>query len=380
MKFLFASDSFKGTLTSRRTAELLTQAAGEIFPGCICDSIEIADGGEGTADAVLSATDGRKIYMSVSGPLMERIPASYVQLDKTRAVMEMAAASGLPLVPEGKRNPRETTTRGTGEMIADAVSKGFRDIYIAIGGSATNDGGIGCMRALGVRFLDESGSELEGRGKDLIRIRSIDLTGMDPKLKECAFTVMCDVTNPLCGPNGATYTFGKQKGGTPEILDELEAGMCNYRDVLLRQFGIDMDTIPGAGAAGGLGAALMVFLNGKLKSGIETVLELSDFDRRLEGVSLVVTGEGAADWQSVSGKVMQGVGMHCRKFGIPVTAVVGSMGPGAEQLYEYGIDSIITTINGIMPLKEAMDRAEELYLDAARRMFRMLRAGRQLGT
>lgn len=380
MKFLFASDSFKGTLTSRRTAELLTQAAGEIFPGCICDSIEIADGGEGTADAVLSATDGRKIYMSVSGPLMERIPASYVQLDKTRAVMEMAAASGLPLVPEGKRNPRETTTRGTGEMIADAVSKGFRDISIAIGGSATNDGGIGCMRALGVRFLDESGSELEGRGKDLIRIRSIDLTGMDPKLKECAFTVMCDVTNPLCGPNGATYTFGKQKGGTPEILDELEAGMCNYRDVLLRQFGIDMDTIPGAGAAGGLGAALMVFLNGKLKSGIETVLELSDFDRRLEGVSLVVTGEGAADWQSVSGKVMQGVGMHCRKFGIPVTAVVGSMGPGAEQLYEYGIDSIITTINGIMPLKEAMDRAEELYLDAARRMFRMLRAGRQLGT
>ena len=292
----------------------------------------------------------------------------------------MAAASGLPLVPEGKRNPRETTTLGTGEMIADAVSKGFRDISIAIGGSATNDGGIGCMRALGVRFLDESGSELEGRGKDLIRIRSIDLTGMDPKLKECAFTVMCDVTNPLCGPNGATYTFGKQKGGTPEILDELEAGMCNYRDVLLRQFGIDMDTIPGAGAAGGLGAALMVFLNGKLKSGIETVLELSDFDRRLEGVSLVVTGEGAADWQSVSGKVMQSVGMHCRKFGIPVTAVVGSMGPGAEQLYEYGIDSIITTINGIMPLKEAMDRAEELYLDAARRMFRMLRAGRQLGT
>ena len=202
MKFLFASDSFKGTLTSRRTAELLTQAAGEIFPGCICDSIEIADGGEGTADAVLSATDGRKIYMTVSGPLMERIPASYVQLDKTRAVMEMAAASGLPLVPEGKRNPRETTTLGTGEMIADAVSKGFRDISIAIGGSATNDGGIGCMRALGVRFLDESGSELEGRGKDLIRIRSIDLTGMDPKLKECAFTVMCDVTNPLCGPHG----------------------------------------------------------------------------------------------------------------------------------------------------------------------------------
>lgn len=380
MKFLFASDSFKGTLTSRRTAELLAQAAGEIFPGCVCDSIEIADGGEGTADAVLSAADGMKIHMTAAGPLMERIPVSYVQLDNTRAVMEMAAASGLPLVPEGKRDPRETTTYGTGEMIADALSKGFRDISIAIGGSATNDGGMGCMRALGVRFLDDSGRELEGRGKDLIRVRSIDVSGMDPRVKGCTFTVMCDVTNPLCGPSGATYTFGKQKGGTPEMLDELEAGMCNYRDVLLRQFGVDMDTVPGAGAAGGLGAALMVFLNGKLKSGIETVLELTDFDRRLEGVSLVVTGEGAADWQSVSGKVMQGVGMHCRKLGIPATAVVGSMGPGAEQLYEYGIDSIITTVNGIMPLDEAIERAEELYLDAARRMFRMLRAGRQLGT
>lgn len=380
MKFLFASDSFKGTLTSRRTAELLAQAAGEIFPGCVCDSIEIADGGEGTADAVLSAADGTKIHMTAAGPLMERIPVSYVQLDNTRAVMEMASASGLPLAPEGKRDPRETTTYGTGEMIADALSKGFRDISIAIGGSATNDGGMGCMRALGVRFLDGSGRELKGRGKDLIRVRSIDPSGMDPRVKECTFTVMCDVTNPLCGPSGATYTFGKQKGGTPEMLDELEAGMCNYRDVLLRQFGVDMDAVPGAGAAGGLGAALMVFLNGKLKSGIETVLELTDFDRRLEGVSLVVTGEGAADWQSVSGKVMQGIGMHCRKLGIPVTAVVGSMGPGAEQLYEYGIDSIITTVNGIIPLDEAMERAEELYLDAARRMFRMLRAGRQLGT
>lgn len=380
MKFLFASDSFKGTLTSRRTAELLTQAAGEIFPGCECSCIEIADGGEGTADAVLSAVNGEKIHLTVTGPLREKIRASYVRLDSARAVMEMAAASGLPLIPADRRDPRETTTYGTGEMIADALSKGFRDITIAIGGSATNDGGMGCMRALGVRFLDESGQELEGCGKDLIRVRSIDISGLDPRVKECAFTVMCDVTNPLCGPSGATYTFGKQKGGTPETLDELEEGMCNYRDVLLRQFGADMDAVPGAGAAGGLGAALMVFLNGKLRSGIETVLELTDFDRRLDGVSLVVTGEGAADWQSVSGKVMQGVGMHCRKLGIPAVAIVGSMGPGAEDIYEYGIDSIVTTVNGIMTLEEAMDRAEELYLGAARRMFRLLRAGRQLGT
>ncbi|HJC74775.1 glycerate kinase [Lachnoclostridium sp. An169] len=378
MKFLFASDSFKGTLSSKRTAELLAQAASEIFPGCEYSSIEVADGGEGTTDAVLSAVNGEKIAVSVHGPLWEEISAYYGKLDDRRAVMEMAAASGLPLVPSEQRDPRKTTSYGTGEMIADALGKGFRDISIAIGGSATNDGGIGCMRALGVRFLDENGQELSGCGADLAEIRSIDVSGLDPRVKECKFTVMCDVTNPLCGEKGATHTFGKQKGGTPEILEELEKGMCNYRDILKNQFGVNMDEVPGAGAAGGLGAALMVFLNGTLKSGIETVLDLVEFDRKLEGVSLVVTGEGSTDWQSVFGKVMQGVGVHCRKAGIPAVAVVGSMGKGAEDIFDYGIESILTTVNAVMPLDEALGRAEELYLQAARRMFRMLRAGREM--
>ena len=378
MKFLFASDSFKGTLSSKRTAELLAQAASEIFPGCEYSSIEVADGGEGTTDAVLSAVNGEKIAVSVHGPLWEEISAYYGKLDDRRAVMEMAAASGLPLVPSEQRDPRKTTSYGTGEMIADALGKGFRDISIAIGGSATNDGGIGCMRALGVRFLDENGQELSGCGADLAEIRSIDVSGLDPRVKECKFTVMCDVTNPLCGEKGATHTFGKQKGGTPEILEELEKGMCNYRDILKNQFGVNMDEVPGAGAAGGLGAALMVFLNGTLKSGIETVLDLVEFDRKLEGVSLVVTGEGSTDWQSVFGKVMQGVGVHCRKAGIPAVAVVGSMGKGAEDIFDYGIESILTTVNAVMPLDEALSRAEELYLQAARRMFRMLRAGREM--
>ena len=378
MKFLFASDSFKGTLSSKRTAELLAQAASEIFPGCEYSSIEVADGGEGTTDAVLSAVNGEKIAVSVHGPLWEEISAYYGKLDDRRAVMEMAAASGLPLVPSEQRDPRKTTSYGTGEMIADALGKGFRDTSIAIGGSATNDGGIGCMRALGVRFLDENGQELSGCGADLAEIRSIDVSGLDPRVKECKFTVMCDVTNPLCGEKGATHTFGKQKGGTPEILEELEKGMCNYRDILKNQFGVNMDEVPGAGAAGGLGAALMVFLNGTLKSGIETVLDLVEFDRKLEGVSLVVTGEGSTDWQSVFGKVMQGVGVHCRKAGIPAVAVVGSMGKGAEDIFDYGIESILTTVNAVMPLDEALGRAEELYLQAARRMFRMLRAGREM--
>lgn len=378
MKFLFASDSFKGTLSSRRTAELLTRAAQEIFPGCECRCLEVADGGEGTTEAVLSAAGGRRMEAMVCGPLWERRKACYAALDGRRAVMEMAAASGLPLVPAELRDPRNTTSYGTGELIRDALDKGFRDLSIAIGGSATNDGGIGCMRALGVRFLDEDGNELSGCGGDLIKIRSIDRSGLDPRLRDTHVTVMCDVTNPLCGENGATHTFGKQKGGTPEIMDELEAGMENYRELLQREFGIDMDEEPGAGAAGGLGAALLSFLRAELRSGIETVLDLIEFDKKLEGVSLVVTGEGRADWQSAFGKVMQGVGRRCLRQGVPAVAIVGSMGDGAEQIFDYGIESMITTVNGVMPLEEALERAEELYLGAARRLFRMLRAARSL--
>lgn len=378
MKFLFASDSFKGTLSSRRTAELLTRAAQEIFPDCECRCLEVADGGEGTTEAVLSAAGGRRMEAMVCGPLWERRKACYAALDGRRAVMEMAAASGLPLVPAELRDPRNTTSYGTGELIRDALDKGFRDLSIAIGGSATNDGGIGCMRALGVRFLDGDGNELSGCGGDLIKIRSIDRSGMDPRLRDTHVTVMCDVRNPLCGENGATHTFGKQKGGTPEILDELEAGMENYRELLRREFGIDMDEEPGAGAAGGLGAALLSFLRAELRSGIETVLDLIEFDKKLEGVSLVVTGEGRADWQSAFGKVMQGVGRRCLRQGVPAVAIVGSMGDGAEQIFDYGIESMITTVNGVMPLEEALERAEELYLGAARRLFRMLRAARSL--
>ena len=378
MKFLFASDSFKGSLSSQKTAELLAKAAREIFPDCQCDSIVVADGGEGTTAAVLAATNGKKLPVQVHGSLWEDITSNYGMLDENRAVMEMAAASGLPLVPEEKRDPRYTTSYGTGEMIADALRRGFRDISIAIGGSATNDGGIGCIRALGGKFLDENNQELKGCGEDLMKIRKIDLSGLDPLIKECKFTVMCDVTNPLCGKDGATYTFGRQKGATPEIQNDLEAGMCNYRDIIKEQFDLDMDNIPGSGAAGGLGTALMVFLNGTLKSGIETVLDLVDFDEHLKDVDIVVTGEGATDWQSVFGKVMQGVGVHCKKHHIPAVAIVGSMGSGAEDIFDYGIESIITTVNNIMPLSDALNHAEELYLGAARRMFRLLKAGMQM--
>ncbi len=378
MKFLFASDSFKGTLSSLRIAELLTTAAKETFPKCICTSIETADGGEGTTDAVLAAVKGNRIPLTVKGPLWKNTKCFYGQLDDRRAIMEMASASGLPLISESERDPRKTTTYGTGEMIRDALDKGFRDISIAIGGSATNDGGMGCMSALGVRFLDSEGHELTGCGENLIKISQIDISELDSRIAETDFTVMCDVNNPLCGENGATFTFGKQKGGTPETLIELEQGMLHYREILLQQFGIDANTVSGAGAAGGLGIALLLFLKATLKSGIETVLNLVDFDSKLKDVSLVVTGEGCTDWQSAFGKVMYGVGVHSKKYDIPVVAIVGSMGEGAEKIYESGIDSIITTVNAPMDLDAALTRAEELYLNAARRLFRMLKAGRTM--
>ena len=375
MKLLFVSDSFKGSLSSEQTIELLTKAAEEIFPNCSCGGMPVADGGEGTAQAVVQAVNGRIQEADVQGPLGEQAHAFYGQLDEKRAVLEMACASGLPLVPEKERNPEKTTTFGTGELIRHVLDDGYRDISIAIGGSATNDGGMGCMRALGVKFLDKSGKELQGCGEDLIHVAEIDVSGLDPRILQSKITVMCDVTNPLCGKDGATWTFGKQKGADESMQERLEAGMQNYRDVIKRQFGIDLDQIPGAGAAGGLGAALLVFLHGELKSGIETVLELIDFDRKLEDVSLVVTGEGRTDWQSCFGKVVQGVGDHCKKKGVPVAALVGSMGPGAEKIYDHGICSIMTTVNGVMPLEEAMDHAEELYYAAALRLFRFIKTG-----
>lgn len=378
MKFLFASDSFKGTLSSDQTIELLTKAAREVFGSCETSGVPVADGGEGTTDAVVKARSGEIITVPVHGPLMEMEQGFYGRLSDTEAILEMAAASGLPMVPEEKRNPLNTTTYGTGELLKAALDAGYTEIAIAIGGSATNDGGMGFASALGIRFLDQEGNVLEGRGEDLEKVAHIDMSGLDPAVQKAHFTVMCDVTNPLCGPDGATYTFGKQKGGTPEILDRLEKGMQNYRDVIIREFGINPDEIQGSGAAGGLGTALKVFLHAEMKSGIETVLDLIDFDARLEGVDLVVTGEGRTDWQSCFGKVMQGVGDRSAKHQVPVAALCGGLGPDYEKIYAHGISSIMTTVDGPMPLKEALDNASELYYKGAIRMFRFLQTGMQM--
>ena len=343
-----------------------------------CLGLSVADGGEGTVDAVINAEHGEKVYADVHDPLLRPIQASYGKLDDERAVIEMAAASGLPLLKEKERNPWITSTCGTGELIRDALDKGFRKIALAIGGSATNDGGMGCVRALGVKFLDKDGRELTGRGCDLGAVEHIDISGLDPRILETELTVMCDVTNPLTGKDGATYTFSAQKGADPAMQQKLEAGMLHYRSVLLKEFSRDPDETPGSGAAGGLGAALMIFLKGTLRSGIETVLDLIHMDERLDGVDLVVTGEGRTDWQSSFGKVMQGVGEHAQKKGIPCVGLSGSLGPGAEQIFEHGIVSLMTTVNAPMTLNEAIENAEDLYYNAAIRMFRFIKAGQLL--
>ena len=374
MRFLFASDSFKGTLTSEQTVALLARAATDVFGDIEYSGVPVADGGEGTTDAVVAAEKGQWVEAEVCGPLMEKVRARYGRLDAHRAVIEMAAASGLTLVPLDRRDPLKATSYGTGELIRHALNQGFTDISIAIGGSATNDGGMGCIRALGGRFLDVEGRALEGRGEDLERVCTIDVSALDQRLANAKITVMCDVTNPLCGENGATWTFGAQKGATEAMQARLEAGMVNYRDVIRRQFGIDPDAIKGAGAAGGLGAAL-VLLGGEMKSGIETVLDLIDFDARLEGTDLVVTGEGRTDWQSCFGKVMQGVGERAARKGVIAVGLSGSLGRNAWQIYDHGIASLMTTVDAPMPLEEALGRAEELYYLGAVRMFRFIKVG-----
>lgn len=379
MKFLFASDSFKGTLTSEEIVGLLTDSASRIFPGCETLGVPIADGGEGTAAAVIAATGGRIRRLPVHGPLMEQVESSYGVFGTDSAIIEMAAASGLPMVPRELRNPLHTTTFGTGELILDALEQGYRKISIAIGGSATNDGGMGAMRALGIRFLDDKGEELAGIGANLIKVAAVDMSGLHLAVKEAEITVMCDVNNPLTGADGASYTFGRQKGGTPEILEELEAGMVNYAGILKSATGVDVNQVPGAGAAGGLGAALCVFLHATMKSGIETVLDLIGFDSLLEGVDLVVTGEGRMDWQSAFGKVPSGVGKRCKAKGIPAVALVGGMGEGADRIFGFGVDSILPTINGAMDIEEALGRAEELYANGADRLFRLIKVGMDMG-
>lgn len=368
MKLVFASDSFKGTLTSEQTSELLYKAAHEVIGECETISVNVADGGEGTIDAVIKALNGTRRNVNVHDPLNNIIPSYYGRIDDTRAIIEMAPASGLTLIPEDKRNPRLASSYGTGELVRDALLKGARDIIIAIGGSATNDGGMGFARALGIEFYDKQGKMLEGRGEDLINVYDINMTGLMTEAKAAHFTVMCDVTNPLCGSNGATYTYGRQKGASDSDLEFLEKGMQNYRDMIIEKFGKNVDEIAGSGAAGGMGAALSIYLNAEMKSGIEAVLDVIGFDTMIKDADYIITGEGRADIQSTYGKVVSGIGKRGLKYGITVVALCGSLGDGYEKLYDHGVKKIVSVSEG-EDISKVLESPAEYYYKCAVNLF-----------
>ncbi len=351
--FLFASDSLKGTLSSAQTAELLGAAARRHFPGCRTRAVPMADGGEGTAQALALAQGGRMMRAAAHDALGRPVAATYALLPHGRAVIEMAAAAGLPLVAPAER-----------------------DVTIALGGSATNDGGMGCMRALGFRLLGAGREELAGRGGDLALVRAIDCSHADARLSRTSFTVMCDVDNPLLGPDGAARTFAPQKGADASCVRRLERGMENYARVLERTFGEGFD-VPGAGAAGGMGAGCLAFLGAHAEPGVERVLSLVGFDRLLQDADLVVTGEGRLDAQTARGKVVAGVAAACARAGVPCVAVVGSVEPGATP--PAGVTATFPTTSGPMTLDYALAHATELYAQTAERLFSALAAGARLG-
>jgi len=380
MRFIFASDSFKGSLSSEKANATLERAAKDVFGTITSKMIEIADGGEGTLEAIMASDNGyEEVWLNVSGPLGEPMKTFYIRKDN-QAVVEMAKASGLPLVKPEDRNPLYTTTEGTGELMRHALENGCTDIYVAIGGSATNDGGLGAMTALGYRFLDAEGNPLAGIGKSLKAVEKIDDTNVIGQIKEAKFTVMCDVTNPLTGPKGATHVFGPQKGAVGDILTRLEDGMVHYQAVVEAYIGKDISKVKGLGAAGGLGGALYAFLGATMKSGIDVLLDLCNFESLLDEADIIVTGEGKTDFQSAYGKVIYGIAKRCKAKNKPVFVISGALDGDLDALYDIGVVSMTATVCKITSIEDAMEHAEEYLYNAAIRTFRAIKAGQNLLT
>lgn len=380
MRVVIASDSFKGSATSLAVADAVERGIHRSDPFVECLKFAVADGGEGLVKALRKKGD-QIVTLSVRGPLGTPVSAQYI-VRGTMAIMEMAEASGLPLVAEGERNPLLTTTYGTGEMMLDALDRGCTEILLGIGGSATNDCGVGMAAALGVRFLAADGREVAPCGGELSKISRIDSTGLSEKVRTATIRVACDVDNPLCGPQGASAIYGPQKGATPEMVGLLDDALSHVAEIVEtaneRRCGMLRD-VPGAGAAGGLGFGLMAFCGANLVSGIELVLDVIGIDKALKNADLVITGEGRIDGQSKRGKVPVGIAARAKRYGVPAVVLAGDIGPGVEKLYELGLDSILSTTSRAMPLSEAMSHSLELTEDAADRMWRLLVVGMSMG-
>lgn len=354
-------------------AEGVARAGAEPLP------LPVADGGDGTLEALVESTAGHYREARVTGPLGRPVTARWGVLgDGRTAVIETARACGLVLVPQGERDPTRTTTYGVGELIRHALDLGFRRFILGIGGSATNDGGLGLAQALGVRALDARGRELPRGGGALVHLERVDISGRDPRVVESDFVVAVDVTNPLCGPQGAAAVYGPQKGATPEMVSLLDAGLARLAQVVRRDLGVEVADLPGAGAAGGMGAGLVAFLGARLAWGADLVLEAVGFERRLEGVQLVLTGEGRLDASTAYNKAPVAVARRARRRGVPVVAGAGSLGPGYERLYAEGIQGVFVILPGPLTEREALEGAYTLLAEATERALRLLLAGRGL--
>ena len=347
-KCVVVSDSFKGTVSSREICAIAQQVIPRHFPACEVVCIPVADGGEGTVDCFVQAMGAKRVGVTVTNALGEKSAAAYARLGEL-AIIEMAAAAGLPQVG-ALRCPGTATTYGVGELIAHAVDSGCRKILLGLGGSAANDGGCGCAAALGVGFLDADGQSFVPVGDTLGRIARIDTAEASALLRSVEITVMCDVTNPLYGPTGAAYVFAPQKGADAEKVKSLDAGLRHFGDVIRSQYGLDVSAMPGAGAAGGMGAGCVALLGGMIQSGIDAVLDVTGFDRQLEGADLVITGEGRIDSQSADGKVVSGVARRTRAKGVPLIAIAGGIADSAGAVYDIGVSAMFSTDRAALPV------------------------------
>jgi glycerate 2-kinase len=360
MKIVIAPDSFKESLSALEVAESIEKGFKRVIPDAEYIKVPMADGGEGTVQSLVDATDGEIISKTVTGPLGEPVDAFFGILgNKTTAVIEMAAASGLHLVPAEKRNPLITTTRGTGELIAAALDYGVNHIIIGIGGSATNDGGAGMAKALGAHLLDEDGIEIGEGGGSLCDLASINLSEFDPRLANIKIEVACDVDNPLTGDKGASAIFGPQKGATAEMVALLDQNLGHYAAIIERDLGKKINEVPGSGAAGGLGGGLLAFLPSELKRGVEIVIEATGLSQIVEDADLVITGEGKIDGQTIFGKTPVGVAKTAKKYGVPVVGIAGNVSKDSDVVHEHGIDAIFSIVPGVILLEDAFKHAEE---------------------
>jgi glycerate kinase len=371
MKIIIAPDSFKGSLTALQVAKSIERGIKKVDANIETCIVPMADGGEGTVQSLIDASGGKIVETTVCDPLMRQFESFYgIMGDQKTAVIEMAAASGLPLLKPNERNPLKASTFGTGELIADALNNGCSNIIIGLGGSATNDGGTGMAQALGVRFYNNKGVELQMCGAELINIHSIDISGLDKRLKDINIVAACDVDNPLCGIKGASNVYGRQKGATDADVQLLDNGLMHFSNLMKSQFDIDFCDFPGAGAAGGLGYGVLCFLGAKLERGVEIVTRATNLAEKLQGADLVFTGEGRIDAQTAFGKTPFGVAQIAGNANIPVVAIAGGLGIGYQELYTKGFHGIFSLINGPMSLDEAITRSEELLENIAESVVR----------